>query len=372
MAHETSAQFFQNLLEDAQLQRRVNTREKDGDDPRGVYFRDATAILHATPFRRLKHKTQVFFAPSNDHICTRLEHVLHVSSIAVTICRALGLNTDLAWAIGMGHDLGHTPFGHLGESVLQRLSGQNFCHELHSLRVVDVLSPLNLSYAVRDGIITHCGEKFEQVIEPTQVVQAIEGFDDREAYPSTYEGCVIRMADKIAYLGRDYEDAVKLGIVEGDALPLPIVHALGSPSNSDSINTLTRDLIEHARAHGSIGFSAPVYEAMCLFKTFNYTCIYHSDYLKKQGRQCEKLLSIVYEHVFETITRHKDDFEAYEASEYEVDATLAKHLRGHSMLYRLSDAQSRTQAVVDFIAGMTDDFLISAAQGILFPTNTRW
>ena len=131
--------FFRNPLDASVLKARRSAKAGEGSDPRGNYFRDVTAIIHSYPFRRLKHKTQVFYAPKNDHICTRIEHVMHVASVASTICRALDLNSDLAWAIGLGHDLGHTPFGHLGEQILAELSGQPFSHELYSLKTVDSL-----------------------------------------------------------------------------------------------------------------------------------------------------------------------------------------------------------------------------------------
>ena len=159
---------FKNELPDSILTSRV--RSRTGGDVRSPYYRDTTAIIHSSPFRRLKHKTQVFFAPSNDHICTRMEHVLHVASIATAICRAMGLNDEMAWAIGVGHDLGHTPFGHIGEYILSDLMVQKgfdpFQHEVNGLRVVDFLSHLNLTYAVRDGIISHCGEHFIRTISP--------------------------------------------------------------------------------------------------------------------------------------------------------------------------------------------------------------
>lgn len=358
---------IRNAIAAALLQQRAEAREKDADDPRGVYFRDATAILHSTPFRRLRHKTQVFFAPANDHICTRLEHVLHVASIAVTICRALELDTDLAWAIGIGHDLGHAPFGHLGETVIEKLTRKRFCHELHSLRVVDIINPLNLSYAVRDGMVTHCGEKFEQSITPAGRVQDISSFTDREAYPATYEGCIIRMADKIAYLGRDYEDAVRLGITDHDSLPLPVKRALGSDTNSDSINAFTRDLIAATQQRGTVGFSDEMFEAMNIFKNFNYATIYKSDFLNKQAEQFEKLLSILYAHLEKTIAALKDDAAAYESTGYPMDAVLGRFLADHGHLYNLRSGADQTQALIDFIVGMTDDFIISGVRALLFP-----
>ena len=162
---------FENKISLDLLQERQYPRISD---VRGEYYRDTTAIIHSSPFRRLKHKTQVFFAPSNDHICTRMEHVLHVASIASAVSRGLSLDTELAWAIGMGHDLGHTPCGHVGERILAKLMEEHglkgFEHELNSLRIVDFLAEhgkgLNLTYAVRDGIASHNGERFVRVVSP--------------------------------------------------------------------------------------------------------------------------------------------------------------------------------------------------------------
>jgi dGTPase len=207
-------------------------------DPFRLEFaRDETRILHSPPFRRLKHKTQVFLSPDNDHICTRMEHVLHVSSIASVIGRCLKLNTDLVNAIAKGHDLGHPPFGHAGERTLDMLLVRQrikagFKHEIHGLRVVDKLTNLgaglNLTYEVRDGIVTHCGESFERVVAPDRKrdIRAIEAIEDRDCLPSTLEGCLVRLVDRIAYLGRDLEDAIKAGIVRKTDVPQSIVKNL--------------------------------------------------------------------------------------------------------------------------------------------------
>ena len=239
--------FFQNELSPEELRTRRVPRPEDATDLRGHYFRDTTAVVHSYPFRRMKHKTQVFFAPRNDHICTRIEHVMHVATISATICRALNLDPDLAWAIGMGHDLGHTPFGHLGEKILSRLRGvDGFRHEIYSLRVVDHLTNhgrgLNLTYAVRDGIINHCGEKFEQYLEPDHTVKDLSTITRRDRLPSTWEGVAVRMSDKIAYLGRDLEDAMQLGLVTVDDIPARGRRVLGQ-NNSRIIDTLVNDLI---------------------------------------------------------------------------------------------------------------------------------
>ena len=193
---------------DKELEKGLRSRKREREeDSRGPYYRDTTAIIHSSPFRRLKHKTQVFFAPSNDHICTRMEHVLHVASIASSICRPLGLDSELAWAIGMGHDLGHTPFGHVGERIISKLSEERglgkFEHEINSLRVVDFLAEhgkgLNLTYAVRDGIISHNGESISMRIRPTFEIKDLSSIKERKGLiPSTYEGVVVRFSDTIA------------------------------------------------------------------------------------------------------------------------------------------------------------------------------
>ena len=225
-------------------------------DIRAEYFRDQTKIIHSYPFRRLKHKAQVFYAPDNDHICTRMEHVLHVATIAATICRGLNhsgqdwaLDTELAYAIGLGHDLGHAPFGHEGEKELAAKLGapKAFMHELNSYRVVEHLANhgqgLNLTYAVKDGIICHNGEDFNQNgLKPSPAANDLENIRERAYMPCTYEGCIVRLSDKIAYLGRDVEDAVTAGFITKKDLPKSTAKALGE-SNTDIISNLIADVV---------------------------------------------------------------------------------------------------------------------------------
>ena len=271
---------MEKLYNDIDQELLIKRKNERKEDFRGSYYRDTTAIIHSSPFRRLKHKTQVFFAPSNDHICTRMEHVLHVSSIASTICRPLGLDTELAWAIGMGHDLGHTPFGHVGEIIMDKICKQkglgNFEHEVNSLRVVDRLSEkgkgLNLTYAVRDGIVSHCGEHFVQRIKPSFEIKDLDGIKTRIGLiPTTFEATVVRFSDSIAYLGRDFEDASRLGIL---TKPLPdcVKRDLGS-TNGEIINTLVTDIIENSSQSEGIGFSDKVYKAVEVMKDYNYNYI---------------------------------------------------------------------------------------------------
>ncbi len=199
-------------------------------DIRSEFERDYTRIIHSNSYKRLKHKTQVFFSPENDHICTRIEHVTHVESISYSIANYLGLNTELTKAIAVSHDLGHSPFGHSGEKILSSFSkrdlGTPFWHEKNGLDLVDSIElledneknrqNLNLTYAVRDGIISHCGEIDENGIKPRlEVINLADYVRPNQFSPYTWEACVVKVADKISYVGRDIEDAITLGILDG-------------------------------------------------------------------------------------------------------------------------------------------------------------
>ena len=208
----------------------ISKREQElydaNTDIRSCFERDYTRILHSNAYRRLKHKTQVFYSPENDHICTRIEHVNYVESISYTIANYLGLNTELAKAIAAGHDVGHSPFGHAGEKVLSEISkrdiGQSFWHERNGLYMVDYIElledrngkkkNLDLTYAVRDGIISHCGEIDENSLYPrTEAIDLEKEYQYPNQYsPYTWEGCVVKISDKISYIGRDIEYAIKL------------------------------------------------------------------------------------------------------------------------------------------------------------------
>ena len=296
---------FKNELPDSTLTSRV--RSRTGGDVRSPYYRDTTAIIHSSPFRRLKHKTQVFFAPSNDHICTRMEHVLHVASIATAICRAMGLNDEMAWAIGMGHDLGHTPFGHIGEHILSDLMVKKgfepFEHEINGLRVVDFLSHLNLTYAVRDGIVSHCGEHFIRTISPDFKVKDLSSITKKAGIrPATWEGCVVRFSDQIAYLGRDFEDASRLGIVSRAEVPVICTKVLGA-TNGEIINTLVEDIISNSEKEGCIAFSEDVYEAVKVMKDFNYKHIYLSPMLAGYEEYFRRLINLIYDYLSELLDK---------------------------------------------------------------------
>lgn len=362
--------FFHNELEPESLRRRAQARPDDATDLRGHFFRDTTAIVHSYPFRRLKNKTQVFFAPRNDHICTRIEHVMHVATIASTICRALGLDPDLAWAIGLGHDLGHTPFGHLGEKILDRFyGGEGFRHEIYGLRVVDRLANhgrgLNLTYAVRDGIINHCGEKFEQSLSPDHEVKDLSLITQRDQLPSTWEGVVVRMSDKIAYLGRDLEDAMQLGLVERADIPPAGARLLGT-SNSAIIDSLVNDVIETSLASGAIGFSDDVYAAFLEVKDFNYNRIYMSPALTGYHHYFERILVTIHDYLMELFERHGTDADSYLMERNTLSPRFGDYVDKMSRFYEREGAGSE-HVVFDYLAGMTDQFAIEAVGEIMTP-----
>ncbi len=269
----------------------LGRKSQISEDPfRTPFERDSHRVLHSLPFRRLKHKTQVFFSPKDDHICTRMEHSLHVSSICSTICRRLDLNVTLAEAIAIAHDLGHPPFGHLGEKALERIHKEfnrkhkenklaPFYHEAQSLRVIDFFQnslhePLSLTFEVRDGVVCHYGEPNEQSIVPQyrKDIRSVDVTAARNQSPATIEGNVVRMSDTISYLGRDFEDACMAHLLEPDQLPGPIKRVLGT-NNSQIIGTLINDLVTNSLGLNYLRFSDEIYEAMVKMKDFNYNAI---------------------------------------------------------------------------------------------------
>lgn len=336
-------------------------------DPFRLEFaRDETRILHSPPFRRLKHKTQVFLSPDNDHICTRMEHVLHVSSIASVIGRCLNLNIDLVSAIAKGHDLGHPPFGHAGEEVLDTiLRGRNvdrgFMHEVHGLRVVDKLTNLgaglNLTYEVRDGIITHCGEQFEQKVKPdrNRNILELETIEDRNYYPSTLEGCLVRLVDRIAYLGRDLEDGLKAGLVKKADVPAEIVKNLGV-ENGKIIGTFVYDTISNSMEVDEIGMSAEVFSYMGLLKEFNYEHIYRNDEVVRKSGKASRIVGLLF-HELEEIFRKSErgrnsDYVQNLTKEAPLMVVFFHFIRNTNY----TDETPSWRIVTDYVAGMTDLF----------------
>jgi dGTPase len=354
---------------------------------RTVFERDGHRILHAKPFRRLRNKTQVFFAPENDHMATRMDHSLYVATISRTICRALGLNDDLAFAVALGHDLGHAPFGHSGEVVLERLLNRDlpvgaprreYGHESQSLRVVDCLGTLsghtyrglNLTYEVRDGIRCHCGESQERAIRPRSADEVADPstFRGRARLPITLESCVVRLADRVAYLGRDYEDAL---VALPDTLPpLPdvVTSRLGA-DNRQIINSLVLDLVAWNQAHPEeLGFSEPVADAMAALRTFNYRHIYHHPRLEEYRRSIEAVL----ERIFDALGEYLDRTPRAEWTAPPPDAprwvrSFAAFLRGADVASEAAAAEPPARLIVDYVSLMTDHYAFKAFQEIALP-----
>ncbi|KAF0196205.1 MAG: dGTPase [Bacillota bacterium] len=357
-----------NPLSPEILQSRIYPRQTD---MRGDYFRDVTAVIHSTPFRRLKHKTQAFYAPRNDHVCTRIEHVLHVSTIAATICKTLGLDADMAQAIALAHDLGHAPFGHEGERVLNQKTESigGFIHELHGLRVVEVLASdgkgLNLTYAVRDGIISHCGERFEQRLSPEPEEKELRKISDRGRNPNTYEGCVVRLADKIAYLGRDLEDAITAKFVTIGEVDSLVRKALGS-SNGEIIGTLVADVVKESQGKNYVGFSDEKNELVLRLYGFNKERIYFNPRMERYRVFCQRMIEGIFDYILGLYVQHGWDFAGYERGIIRLDKQFGGYLKEMQHTYEGERAPA-VRIVADYVAGMTDEYAIECIKQITIP-----
>jgi dGTPase len=293
-------------------------------DVRTCYQRDTDRIVHSKSFRRLMHKTQVFLRPEGDHYRTRMTHTLEVSRIARSITRALGLNEDLAEAIAVGHDLGHTPFGHAGEAALSDMMGQPFRHNEQSLRVVDYLEKdgvgLNLTYEVRMGILGHTGQHI----------------------PETLEGQIVRRADQIAYVNHDIDDAVRAGILSDDDIPEELTRVLGQTSR-DRINTMVCDAILVSREEGKVMLSPQVDQALRKLRSFMFDRVYRNPVAKGEESKAKDMLR----RMFEYYVNHP------EALPVDFQPQLS------------FDGMERT--VCDYIAGMTDNYAVDKFTEIFIP-----
>ena len=322
--------------------RAAETRGRLRSEPecelRTAFQRDRDRIVHSKSFRRLKHKTQVFLSPSGDHYRTRLTHTLEVSQIARTIGRALRLNEDLIEAVSLGHDLGHTPFGHAGEEVLARIFPGGFSHHEQSLRVVDHLEKngrgLNLTHEVRDGIIKH--SKGKNPILPSCPAETA----------LTMEGGAVRVADIIAYIAHDVEDALRGGIITDTDIPLPCARVLGDRTSA-RINTMVVDLVNHTKIEENaieFSFSPAVGQAVDQLRDFLYEHVYDEGQVHKDFERSAKVIRELYE-IFTT------DRRPYEA---EIGPWP-------------EDREFREREVCDFIAGMTDRYALDLYQNLFLP-----
>jgi dGTPase len=303
--------------------------EEDDSPLRTPFQRDRDRIVHSRAFRRLKHKTQVFIAPEGDHYRTRLTHTLEAAAISRTVARALGLNEDLTEAIGLGHDLGHPPFGHIGEEVLDEALGERcgrgFKHNLHSLRVVDVLERegrgLNLTEQVRDGILNHTGPE----------------------KPATLEGRIVRLVDRVAYINHDLDDALRAGILAPGDLPVEEIELLG-PTGSKRIDTLVRDIVERSADTGDIAQSEEIGGAMLRLRKFMFDRVYLGPAARREVARVRRTLRGLFDHYMD----HRDEVPA------------------------IDPGADPCQRVTDYVAGMTDRYCIARFTELAVPEEARF
>ena len=329
---ETYEEFeISNLSENAAKSRyslgRIHSEEKC--DVRTEYQRDRDRIIHSKAFRRLMHKTQVFLSPEGDHYRTRLTHTLEVSQISRTIARAMRLNEDLTEAIALGHDLGHTPFGHCGERTLDRLIEGGFSHNVQSLRVVDVLEMknnnqqgLNLTLEVRDGILNHNGDK----------------------KPMTLEGEIVKISDRIAYINHDIDDAIRANIITIEQIPKEYLDIIGY-NHGQRINTMINDIIKFSKNKKEIRMSEEVFNTTIKLREFLFDNIYFNKTAKSEEHKAEFLIS----HLFNYYNENFDKIPSYYMNLYNE--------------YKFS----KIDVIKDYISGMTDRYAIKLFKEIFVP-----
>ena len=364
--------------------KRQNSLYKRENEIRSEFERDYTRVINSKAYRRLKHKTQVFFSPENDHICTRIEHVTLVESISYTIAKYFGLNTELTKAIATAHDIGHSPFGHQGEKIISELSKdfiqKPFWHEKNGLEFVDKvelletpegkIQPLDLTYGVRDGIISHCGEIDENGLKPrTEYIDLYEYEHPNQYAPYTWEGCVVKIADKLSYLGRDIEDAITLGILDKKLKELHEVLKLDKDvkiNNTVILNMFIKDLCENSSLENGLCFSDEKFEMLNNLKEFNYKNIYLSEKTLGSVDYFELVLNKLFWFLSRMNFRDDDmkkicpvladDFNKWLKEFFSLDINHRDII--------ISDNEF-LQAVIYYIAGMTDNFAIEMYNKII-------
>lgn len=307
----------------------VNSRGRDREEPqcdiRPVFQRDRDRILHCKSFRRLKHKTQVFLSPKGDHYRTRLTHTLEVSQNARTIAKALRLNEDLVEAIALGHDLGHTPFGHAGERILNELCEEGYRHNEQSVRIVEKLEKdgkgLNLTWEVRDGILNH----------------------QTSMMPHTLEGKIVRLSDKIAYINHDIDDAIRAKVMSEEDIPLEIRKVLGM-TTKERLNTLIHNIIMNSMGKNDIVMSDEIGGAMQDLRKFMFQKVYTNPAAKGEEAKAERLLCELYAHYMGHIEILPEQYQ-----------------RMHS------EGEKKERVVCDYISGMTDQYAVAKYREFFLP-----
>ena len=300
-------------------------RQEKACEMRTIYQRDRDRILHSKSFRRLKHKTQVFLAPEGDHYRTRLTHTLEVSQIARSISRALRLNEDLTEALALGHDLGHTPFGHAGERALDEICPLGFDHSKQSLRMVDVLEKdglgLNLTMEVRDGILNH----------------------QTSGNPFTLEGKIVRLSDKIAYIHHDMDDAIRGGILTEDDVPISIREVIGY-TTGERLDHFIHDTVTFSGGKNDILMSDEVWKAMKELREFMFERVYMNPDVKSEERKAESLMKTLYEYYLKHLDRLPREY-----------------------LQMINMGESRDRVACDYVASMTDRYAIALYEELFIP-----
>lgn len=374
---------------------RISPLYSRDNDIRSEFERDFTRIIHSNAYRRLKHKTQVFYSPQNDHICTRIEHVNHVESISYTIAHYLGLNEELTKAIAVAHDLGHSPFGHKGEKILNSISKRDlnysFWHEKNGLFFVDNIElledyegskqNLNLTYAVRDGIISHCGEIDENSIFPRDDFIDLDEYNYPNQYsPYTWEASVVKISDKISYIGRDIEDAITLGILDEhlDNLHELLGYTGKTINNTVIINNLIYDLCKNSSPDKGLCFSDASLELMNKIKKFNYQYIYLSNVLKPS----DNYFSVVINQIYDTLKSaysEKNTFNNLKALKKFYPNLINGFIDWFNNFFKNTDRMGMKNralfditiptdyyfAIILYISGMTDKFAIDTYNEII-------
>ena len=309
----------------------VRDVDEDPSDIRTAYQRDRDRILHSKAFRRLKHKTQVFLAPEGDHYRTRLSHTLEVAQIARTIARALRMNEDLTEAIALGHDIGHTAFGHAGEDILNEVCKEGFSHYEQGLRVVEHLEKdgagLNLTKQVRDGMLNH------------RMIRM----------PATVEGRIVRISDKIAYINHDIDDAIRAGILSEDMLPHEYTKVLGNNVH-DRLNTMIHDVIEASADSTEIVLSEPRMTALLGLREFMFSYLYKGSIAKQEDEKAKNVLKMLYEHYLDNIELLPEEY---------LDQVW---LHGESW----------DRVACDYVSGMTDDYAIHRFKELFVPAAWKY
>ena len=349
---------------------RRRKEQEIADGHRENFSIDADRILHSLAYSRYIDKTQVFYLVKNDHITHRVLHVQLVSKIGRTIGRLLRLNEDLIEAIALGHDIGHTPFGHDGERLLSNLSKEyglgNFLHNVQGVRFLELIEKKgagwNLSLQVLDGILCHNGELHNPAIYPDkgkdftgleEEIKKVTENPESPIWPMTMEGCVVRMADTISYIGRDIEDAIRLGLIKRDEMPADCRSRLGE-TNGTIVYTLVEDLIAESLEKSYISFSAEVADVLKKLKDFNQEFIYTNPKAKNQTNKLQLMFELLFEKYYKDLKAGNDN-----------SVIFREFLDGMSSQYR--DNNPPAMIARDFLAGMTDDYFLRQCQENLMP-----